>query len=223
MSASALLEGVRARFHDTDGGGAATPDRGQASLGAVLDAALPWRGLPCRALHEVSGLAATSAVAAMARRALRRGGSLVWCRDRRLAGELGTLDGAGFARFGLGPERVAVVEADGEAEVVAACEVALRRRGVACAVAEIGRLDLSAGRRLQRAAAAGDGVGLLLRPEFDPSPNGTLTRWRAEPGTAADGISWRLTLWHARGGTPGIFAVRWDERALCFAPATRAG
>ena len=36
---------------------------------------------------------------------------------------------------------------------------------------------------------------------------------------AADGIFWRLILWRAKGGAPGVWTVRWDEQALSFAPA----
>ncbi len=225
---STVLEGLRAKVRAIEGGGggggglAAGFGREAAPLGEPgVDAALPWGGLPYRALHEVSGLGATSAVAGMGRRFLRRGGALVWCRDQRLAGELGELYGPGLARFGLSPERVVVVQARGEEEVAWAFEEALRCRGVACAVAEIGpRLDLLTSRRLQLAAEAGGGAGLVLRPELDPSPNAALTRWRAEPvPTATGGISWRLTLWRAKGGAPGVWTVRWDEQALSFAPA----
>jgi protein ImuA len=162
-------------------------------------------------------------VAAFARRFLRRGGALVWCRDTTLAAELGELHGPGLARFGLSPERVIVVRARGEAEVAWAFEEALRSRAVACAVAEIGpRLDLLTSRRLQLAAEAGGGAGLVLRPEPDPSPNAALTRWRAEPLVAMDGIAWRLVLWRAKGGVPGVWPVRWDERTLSFASTGRA-
>jgi hypothetical protein len=37
----------------------------------------------------------------------------------------------------------------------------------------------------------------------------------------ADGIGWRLILWRAKGGAPGVWAVRWDEQALAFAPAAQ--
>ena len=218
MAESGMLEGLRARIRAIEGGGVDF-GRDVAPLGGPLDAALPWRGLPYRALHEVSGLAATSVVAAMARRFLRRGGALVWCRDTRLAPELGELYGPGLARFGLAPERVIVVQACGETEVAWAFEEALRCRGVACAVAEIGRLDLLISRRLQLAAEAGGGAGLVLRPEPDPLPNAALTRWRAEPVTATDGIFWRLALWRAKGGAPGFWTVRWDEQTLSFALA----
>lgn len=196
-------------------------DRRAARLGGGLDAALPWDGLPYRVLHEVSGLAATGFAAALARRFLARGGVLVWCRQAGLAAELGALDGDGLARFGLGPERVILVRCRDEHEVEEAFAAALRCHGTACAVAEIGRLDLPVSRRLQQAAEAGGGAGLLLRPEFDPSPSAALTRWRAEPLPAADGICWRLLLWHVRDGLPGIWPVRWDERTLTFTASAR--
>lgn len=218
MPEAAVLESLRARVRAIEGGGAEF-GRSVASLGEPLDAALPWQGLPYGALHEVSGLGATSAVAAFARRFLRRGGALVWCRDTRLTAELGELYGPGLARFGLSPERVIVVQARGENEVLWAFEEALRCRGVACAVAEIGQLDLLASRRLQLAAEAGGGAGLVLRPELDPFPNAALTRWRAEPVAAVDGVRWRLALWRAKGGAPGVWTVRWDERTLSFALA----
>jgi protein ImuA len=220
----AALEGLRARVRAIEGGGVDF-GREAAALGGPLDAALPWGGLPYRALHEVGGPAATSAVAAFARRFLDRGGALVWCRDARVAAELGEPYGPGLARFGLDPERVILARCGDEGEVLWSFEEALRCRGVACAVAEIGprRLDLLASRRLQLAAEAGGGAGLALRPgsEPDPSPNAALTRWLAEPLAALDAAvpSWRLTLWRARGGSPGAWAVRWDGRALSFAPA----
>ena len=218
MPDRAGLESLRARVRAIEGGGV---DFGRevARLGPPLDAALPWGGLPYRALHEVGGLAATSAVAGFARRFLARGRALVWCRNAKVAAELGELYGPGLARFGLGPERLIVAQCADEGEVLWSFEEALRCRGVACAVAEIGRLDLLVSRRLQLAVEAGGGAGLVLRPEPDALPNAALTRWRAEPLAAADGIFWRLILWRAKGGAPGVWPVRWDERSLSFAPA----
>jgi protein ImuA len=218
MAGSVALDGLRARVQAIEGGGV-NFGRTVARLGKPLDSALPWGGLPYRALHEVSGLAATSTVAGFARRFLAREGALVWCRNARMASELGELYGPGLARFGLGPERLILVRCADEGEVLWSFAEALRCRGVACAVAEIDRLDLLASRRLQLAVEAGGGVGLVLRPEPDPSPNSALTRWRAEPVAAVDGIFWRLILWRAKGGAPGVWTVRWDEQALSFAPA----
>jgi protein ImuA len=219
MPDAAALESLRARVRAIEGGGVDF-GRAVARLGEPLDAALPWGGLPYRALHEISGLAATSATAAFARHCLARGGGLVWCRNARVAAELGELYGPGLARFGLAPERLILVRCADESEVLWSFEEALRCRGVACAVAEIGRLDLLASRRLQLAAEAGGGIGLVLRPEPDPAPNATLTRWRAEPLASVDAVLWRLILWRVRGGAPGVWPLRWDERALAFAPIT---
>lgn len=220
MAERAGLDALRAQVRAIEGGGVDF-GRAVASLGQPVDAGLPWGGLPYRALHEVSGLAATSAVAAFARRFLSRGGALVWCRNALVADELGELYGPGLARFGLEPDRVIVARCADEGEVLWSFEEALRCRGVACAVAEIGRLDLLVSRRLQLAVEAGGGAGLVLRAEPDPAPNAALTRWRAEPLVATDGIFWRLTLWRARGAAPGVWTVRWDERALMLAPLTR--
>ena len=104
---------------------------------------------------------------------------------------------------------------EGEAEIH---EEALRCRGVACAVAEIGRLDLLASRRLQLAAEAGGGIGLVLRPEPDPSPNSALTRWRAEPLASVDALLWRVILWRVKGGPSGVWPLRWVEQTMAFAP-----
>lgn len=220
MAEGAGLDVLRAQVRAIEGGGV---DFGRvvATLGQPMDAGLPWGGLPYRALHEVSGLAATSAVAAFARRLLARGGALIWCRHARVADESGELYGPGLARFGLAPERVIVARCADEGEVLWSFEEALRCRGVACAVAEIGRLDLLVSRRLQLAVEAGGGAGLVLRTEPEPAPNAALTRWRAEPIAAADGIFWRLILWRAKGGAPGVWTVRWDERALAFASLAR--
>ena len=215
---SAALEELRARVRAIEGGGIDF-GREAASLGEPLDGALPWGGLPRRTLHEVSGLGATSAVAAFASRFLAQGGALVWCRNAGLTGELGELYGPGLARYGIDPVRLLIAQCRDENEVLWSFEEALRCRGVACAVAEIGRLDLLASRRLQLAAEAGGGAGLILRPEPDPLPNAALTRWRAEPLPMADGAFWRLILWRARGGAPGVWTVRWDEQALSFAPS----
>ena len=220
MTDTARLDGLRAQVRAIEGGGVDF-GRAVARLGQPLDAALPWGGLPYRALHEVGGLAATSAVAGFASRFLARGGALVWCRNARVAAELGELYGPGLARFGLGPERLIVVRCSDEGEVLWSFEEALRCRGVACAVAEVDRLDLLAS-LYRHADVESMRAGLVLRPEVDPAPNAALTRWRAEPVAAVDGIFWRLILWRAKGGAPGVWTVRWDERALSFAPAANS-
>ena len=64
MAGRAGLDSLRARVRAIEDGGVAF-GREVARLGPPLDEALPWGGLPYRALHEVGGLAATSAVAGL--------------------------------------------------------------------------------------------------------------------------------------------------------------
>jgi protein ImuA len=218
------LESLRAQVRALEGGGT---DFGRevASLGPVLDAGLPWPGLPRRALHEVAGEAASSFAAALASRLGRQGGALVWCQTATSERRLGLLYGLGLREFGLDWHRLVLVRAPDELALLWAMEEALRSPAVACAVAELGRVDLLASRRLQLAAESGRSTAIALRPgPIDPAPNAALTRWRAEPLLVSAGLEpsgWRLTLWRCKGGAPGNFRVVWDEQTLAFDLAPR--
>jgi protein ImuA len=212
-------------------GGGTDFGREVASLGAALDGGLPWRGLPRSALHEVAGEAASGFAAALAGRLTGGGGALVWCQTATTERRLGAIYGPGLRRFGIDWRRVVLLRASNEREALWAMEEALRSPAVACAVAEVGRIDLSVSRRLQLAAEAGKGAGILLRPgAVDPTPNAALTRWRAEPalvplsagsGGEAGVAGWRVCLWRCKGGAPGNWTVTWDEETLAFALAPR--
>ena len=215
------LDSLRARVRAIEGGGVDF-GRAVARLGPPLDAALPWGGLPYRALHEIGGLAATSAVAGFARRFLARGGG---------AGLVPQRQGRGRAGRALWPGPRPV-----RPRARAADPGALRRRGRGAVVvrggAALPRRRLRRGRdRPARpagqppAAARGRGrrrrrAGAAARAR--PLPNAALTRWRAEPLAdrrrflAADPVA-------GQGWCPGVWTVRWDERALAFAPTTGEG
>ena len=81
----------------------------------------------------------------------------------------GDLYPPGLAGFGLDPAAMILLSAPSPAELLWAMEEALRSPALAGVVGEVDRLDLTAGRRLQLAAAAGGGVGfLLLRADRPP-------------------------------------------------------
>jgi protein ImuA len=224
-SEPALIEGLRARVRAIEGGSGL--GRAVVPLGAPLDAALPWGGLPAAALHEVAGAAAGSFVAALAGRLAAARGALVWCQTAASERRLGALYGPGLAAFGIDWRRLVLVRARDGREALWAMEEALRSPAVACTIAESDRLDLVMSRRLMLAAEAGGGAGLVLRPGApDVAPNAALTRWHAEPLAPRDlagsgGLGWRLSLWRCRGGAPGHWKVVWDERALAFVVAPR--
>src|SRR5206468_4021123 len=89
------------------------------------------------------------------------------------------LYGPGLAPFGLPPERLVLVHAGSETEVLWVLEEGLRTRGVAVVIGELTALDLTAARRLQLAAEAGGGTGVVLRPADTAGGSGAAcSRWR---------------------------------------------
>ncbi|MGE0260007.1 MAG: ImuA family protein [Alphaproteobacteria bacterium] len=169
---------------------------------AAIDRALPGGGLPLGALHEVlgagadeeDGAAAAGFVAAILARlgtADREGagkagpgsGLVLWCLKRH------DLYGLGLLAHGLDPARVVLVTARRGDDVLWSAEEALRAgpaSGLVAVVAEIGRLPMVAGRRLQLAAERSGLTAFLLRRWRSAAeaatererPSAALTRWR---------------------------------------------
>ncbi len=224
MADASTLAMLRARIRSLEGGAAGfgVP---VARLGhAAIDAQLPWGGLPMAALHEIRGSLASGLTAAFAGRLLGAGkGALVWCADPALSRRQGRLYGPGLARLGIAADRLLLVECQNAQEVLWAAHEALASSAVAAVVIELERLDLLAGRRLQLAAEAGGAAGLILRfGKPDDAPSAAVTRWRAEPFFVNDLNAqrcWSLDLWRVKGGVPGHWLVRWDDRTLSFAAA----
>ena len=221
------LDRIRAKVRAIEGGTVAF-GRKVAALGeAAIDQALPWGGLPFASLHEVAavskGMAASGFSAALARRFLEPGGVLLWCRNHRFDQVWGEIYGPGLQAYGLDPTRLVLVHGDKDEEILWATEEGLRCSAVACVVSEIDHLDLQTSRRLQLAAEAGGGAGLLLRPDArDTSPSATLTRWRISPFLEPfydhdNNPAWHAELWRSKGGAPADWVVRWHEPTLSFA------
>ena len=189
-----------------------------------LDEALPWGGLPCGALHEVGSTLGDAAAFGFAAALLGRlEGLVLWCRRGRGGQETGAPYGPGLARFGLGPERLLLVQVATPAELFWAMEEGLRSGRLAAVVGEGVTPDLTASRRLQLAAEEGGVLALLLPPPVaTPPPSVALTRWRvaARPSEAqAGGIgrpAWQVSLWRCRGGSPRDWSLEWDAEALRF-------
>jgi protein ImuA len=178
----------------------------------ALDAALGG-GLPRGCLQEVipaDGGAAAAGFAAflLARlvgQAEESGRGVLWAS----LGE-GDLYPPGLARFGLDPAAMILLSAPSPAELLWAMEEALRSPALAGVVGEVDRLDLTAGRRLQLAAAAGGGVGLLLlRADRPPAAVSTAAlRWRVGAGPNR---SWHVELLRRRGGRPGAWILERED------------
>lgn len=179
-----------------------------------IDRRLAGGGLATGALHEIAGAAPdlgddAAATLFVAGIAARLTGPLLWALKGR------DLFAPGLALAGLGPDRVIYAECRSDEEVLAVMEEGLRHGGLAAVVAEAGRVDMVATRRLQLAAEEKGTTALMLkrwrRNGADPLlvPSSAMTRWRigCAPSTPlpVEGIGrarWRVELARQRGGEP---------------------
>ena len=176
----------------------------------ALDAALGG-GLPRGCLQEVipaDGGAAAAGFAAfllarLVSQAEERGRGVLWAS----LGE-GDLYPPGLAGIGLDSAAMILLSAPSPAELLWAMEEALRSPALAGVVGEVDRIDRTAGRRLQLAAAAGGGVGfLLLRADRPPAAVSTAAlRWRVGAGPDR---SWHVE--RRRGGRPGAWILERED------------
>jgi protein ImuA len=184
----------------------------------AIDKALPWRGLPLAALHEVEsaraegedGAAAGFLAGILAR--LAPGRPVLWCLQRP------DLHAPGLALIGLAAERLVLVRACDEHEILWAMEEGLRSRALAAVVGEVEALSTTASRRLQLAAETSGVTGFVLhRCGGMAAASAAVTRWRiaalpSAPIAGEPGIGqprWRVELLRCRGGMPAA----WDVEA----------
>jgi protein ImuA len=180
---------------------------------ARVDGCFAGGGLPLARWHELSGegleaetgASAAAFGAALASR-LSGKGEVVWVLQRA------DLHAPGAAGLGLPPGRLLFVEAGDDTEALAALEDALRAKGVAAAFAEIDRIDLVAGRRLQLACEQGGATGFVLRRRVFGRPAGRAGRKAGEASAAS--TRWRIAPAPSEPeqGAPGLGAARWRVR-----------
>jgi hypothetical protein len=174
---------------------------------AALDGILPSAGLEGGTLVEWladgAGSGAVTLSLSVAARALDQGRACVVIDSRQ------EFYPPAAAELGLPLERLVIVRPSGPRLALWAWEQALRFRGVAVTLGEMGPLSDQPFRRLQLAAEAGGGLGFLVRPaacRAEPSwaavrlgvsalPSGELERrWRVE--SLASGTVVNLNLNH---------------------------
>jgi protein ImuA len=209
---------LRARIGRMQGGGVAG---GAVPVAEAVDPALPnGTGLPRAATHEIAAtdhdIGSAFGFAAMLSARACAGPepqTTFWIEPEP------SIWPPGAARFGLRPESLVLVAASGVDSLWAA-EEALRCPAVGAACLVYPKpLDMAASRRLQLAAEAGGGLGLvLLHPEALSHASAARTRWRiaASPGTGTTSFdlgqpAWRLELVKAVGGQAGEWEVIWNQ------------
>jgi protein ImuA len=177
---------------------------------AALEQVLPGGGLAQGALHEIMAAEGDRAAAEGFAASLLAGlaGPVLWCCPGDSA--VGAPYGPGLARFGLTPDRLILVRAPRDADLLWAMEEGLRTPGLAAVLGAPRRLDLTASRRLQLAAESA-GVTCLVLRRAEPGSSVAVTRWLVAPapsGPAFDtdgrdfGLArarWRVELLRCRG------------------------
>jgi len=226
MRQSTVIEELRERIASIEGAGRR---RGSLPFGVgAIDGQLPGGGIALGALHEVAGspeladdAAATVFLAGILARA---GGTVFWIMRWR------DLFAPALGLAGLSPERVVFVEAGSDTNVLIAMEECLRNPGLGGVVGELGKVSLTASRRLQLAAEQSGVPAFVMRraskPEAAGGGSAATTRWRvrAAPSEALGIPSlgrprWDLQLERARGGEPRRWLVEGCDHSGAIAMA----
>ncbi len=201
-----------------------------------LDGHLPGGGLARGGLHELAGegadreqAAAAAGFAALWLARLQAAGPVLWIARAATRAAI-DLHAHGLKQLRLDPDRLILVAAKKDDEALWAMEEGLKARSLGAVLGEIGRLDLTASRRLQLAAEAGGVTAFVLRrwrlmqqaAREAAQPIAALTRWRiaALPGAALPGASlpgaslpgagetrWKVELARCRGGRPNAWIL----------------
>jgi protein ImuA len=205
-----------------------------------LEAHLPWGGLPRGALHEVAGegadreqAAAASGFAALWLAKLQAAGPVLWI-VRAASRSAVDLYAHGLRRLALDPDRLILIAARRDDEALWSMEEGLKAKALGAVLGEVGKLDLTASRRLQLAAEASGVTAFVLRrwrlmelaEREAAQPIAAVTRWRiaALPTASSDGdLHWRVSLARCRGGRPGTWLMEKADGSDHIHAAPHAG
>jgi protein ImuA len=186
-----------------------------------LDGHLPGGGLARGGLHELAGegadreqAAAAAGFAALWLAKLQAAGPVLWVARAASKAEV-DLHAHGLRQLRLDPDRLILVAARKDDEALWAMEEGLKAKSLGAVLGEIGKLDLTASRRLQLAAEASGVTAFVLRrwrlmqqaEREAAQPIAALTRWRIAALPGAGGIRWKVELARCRGGRPNIWMM----------------
>ena len=192
---------------------------------------MPDLSLGC--LHEVTGdpgdlCAATGFAAGLVTRLSHYAGTgagtpVLWCGRTPTSHEHGDLYAPGLDDFGLGAERLLVVRARTDAQVLWAMEEGLRAQGLGAVVGELDDPGFTPSRRLQLAAEASGVTAVLLRTR-SAAATGAVTRWHVtsaptQQNEEMNAPRWRVQLERHRGGALGEWNVEWRNETGDFSVA----
>lgn len=131
----------------------------------------------------------------------------------------------GLKMLGLPDDRLLMVEASRDGQILWALEEALRSNAVAGVVAAVDTLTLLASRRLDLAAREAKATCLLLRTREPKDISAARRRWRIVPAPSAPhpydpdapgAPRLKAVLTRSRGEPPGDWILEWDDEAHRF-------
>ena len=131
----------------------------------------------------------------------------------------------GLKVLGLPDDRLLLVEAAKDGQILWALEEALRSNAVAGVVAAVDALTLLASRRLDLAAREAKAVCLLLRTREPKDISVARRRWRIAPAPSAPhpydpdapgAARLKAVLTRSRGEPPGEWILEWDDETHRF-------
>ncbi|MBN2445139.1 MAG: hypothetical protein JXO22_00310 [Phycisphaerae bacterium] len=136
-------------------------------------------GFACGAVHELVGTSNATPVRSIAlRTAALAAGQQNWVIYIDNANDCYP---PGLAQLGIPLGRLLMIHASSATDTLWVCEQALRCSAIAAVIAAPRHLDTYVSRRLQLAAEAGGGLGLLLRPDAEHNKTFAASRIRFEP------------------------------------------
>lgn len=193
---------------------------------AALDAVLPWNGLPRGGLHIVQGRPGDGAAygfsGVLAGRLRAENGVIAWIQRGVDGQENGAPYGPGLDPLGIDTQRLLIVKARRDVDLLWSMEEALRCFDLAVVVGEGVTPNLTAARRLQLAAETGETTALLIMPPGAMPSTTALTYWRVAAAPASPTTlptlhpAWDVELMRCRGGKPGKWRMEWQHEAFHF-------
>lgn len=192
-----------------------------------IEAAFPNAVFPTGAIHEFLSTepeqaAATGGfISGILNNLMQNGGACLWISIHR------TVFPPSLKVFGVEPDQLIFIDLKRERDVLWAMEEALKCKGLAAVIGELGEINFTQTRRLQLAAEQSRVTGFVLRSDAKKlSATACVARWNIShlPSELEDGMPgvgfprWNVELLKVRNGNPGSWKVEWSEGR--FKPVT---
>ncbi len=145
---------------------------------------------------------------------MQHSGACLWISMHR------TLFPPSLKVFGVEPDQFIFIDLKRERDVLWAMEEALKCKGLAAVIGELGEISFTQTRRLQLAAEQSRVTGFVLRSDLKKlSATACVARWNIThlPSELENGMPgvgfprWNVELLKVRNGHPGIWKVEWSE------------